>query len=137
VTGSPESRLRRTETFERSLQQLIRSHYKKNKGGLKDFLELLTKKLGALAVGSPLSNTSLEPWPAQTFAEGWQLWKHYFSMPGLSGAAGEGRLIFLMRSDKSSVLPLWVYTHKDFSGRPPDSELKGAINPEVAPEPAE
>ena len=48
-------------------------------------------------------------------------------MPSLNGAAKEGRLIYLFNPELSEVFFVWIYTHAEFSKRPPDSELKRAM----------
>ena len=134
MAGSTACQIKRTENFEQTLKALLRSHYRKDKGAEQDFLKLLERKLSSLAVGSQLPRTTLESWPPASFVEGWQLWKHHFSMPGLSGSASEGRLIYLTHSKKGILILLWIYTHKDFEKRPPDPSLKAVIAPETAPE---
>lgn len=133
MAGSTACQIRRTENFERTLKVLLRSHYRKDRGAERDFLSLLEKKLTALVAGSQLPHTRPEGWPASSFVEDWQLWKHYFPMPGLSGAAGEGRLIYLLHAKNNALVLLWIYTHKDFEKRPPDEALRAVIAPETAP----
>ena len=45
-------------------------------------------------------------------------------MPQLRGAAGQGRLIYLLEFTKKEVIIIWIYTHAEFEKRPPDKNLK-------------
>lgn len=128
VAGSQPSQLRRTENLERSLKDLIKEHYRRNPQAEAKFLTLLEKKLAQLALEGRLGPQCwLEKWPHDAHVEGWELWKHYFGMPGLSGSAGEGRLIYLLSKERREIVLLWIYTHRQFPGRPPDASLATAI----------
>lgn len=45
-------------------------------------------------------------------------------MPQLRGAAGQGRLIYLLNTTRKEVTLVWIYTHAEFEKRPPDKSLK-------------
>ncbi|MGK7891501.1 MAG: hypothetical protein AB4042_19395 [Leptolyngbyaceae cyanobacterium] len=53
-------------------------------------------------------------------------------MPGLQGASACGRLMYLVDRERRLVVPVWIYTHAEFDGRPPDdrlsTELRDAMN---------
>lgn len=49
-------------------------------------------------------------------------------MPKISsGAAGQGRLIYLINCIEKKVGLIWIYTHADFEKRPPDKSLKSLL----------
>lgn len=128
MAGSQPFQIKRTENFERTLKDLIKDAYRRNPSAEGKFLVLLEKKLIALkSEGRLPSQSFLEKWPPSSHVEGWELWKHYFGMPGLSGAPGEGRLMYLVSKDRHEIVLIWIYTHKQFAGRPPDSALSTVI----------
>lgn len=43
------------------------------------------------------------------------------------GASGQIRLVYLIDIEKQMVTPLLIYSHKQYSGRPDDSELMKVI----------
>ncbi len=147
MTGSQAFQIKPTNNFEQSLKDLIRARYKRNPNGEALFRKMLTKKFTVLCAQGKLPGSQFEKWPSDSAIEGWELWKNYFTMPSLSGAAGEGRMIYLVHRATSTILPLWIYTHAEFEGRPPNDALAKALSgaateaveplPPPATEPAE
>ncbi len=127
--------IKHTEKFRISLKKLIKSHYKKDKKGGKEFMSLINWFIDSCEVDYEVEGSKPEPFPKGTAQEKEQLRKWYFDMPKLDGSASLGRLIYLVRIEAEEVDLLWVYTHRDFEGRPPESELKKnvlsyLVNPE-------
>ena len=121
MNGSLIRRIRRLPRFQRDIENLTKSHYRKNKKDRTSFLELVAKIIESLAVDPFPSRSRDEPWPHGSAVGGWQFRKLEFPMPGLRGASGQGRLMYL--ASQEEVVPFWLYTHEEFSGRPSDSEL--------------
>ncbi|GET41253.1 hypothetical protein [Microseira wollei] len=126
MNGSGEFQIKLSENFEREQQKLIRVHYRKNPAAAAKFIELIQQFIIILSINPrprpPLGH--LEPWPKGTNCAGWELWKLEFKMPTLRGAAGQGRLIYLINTVQKQVVLVWIYTHAEFEKRPPDQNLK-------------
>ncbi len=125
MTGSDVYQTKPLSNFEASYKKLVKKHYRKNRQARKEFVELVEQFLGLMRsdpkppgdIGHP------EPWPRGTAQEGFELWKIHFGMPSIRGAAGEGRLVYLIDEEERVVYPLWIYTHDEFDKRPPDREM--------------
>lgn len=76
-----------------------------------------------------------EPWPTGLAQTGFELWKLHFDMPRLRGAAGEGRLIYLIDQQRRIVYPVWIYTHDEFAKRPPEREMRRLLKSVLQDEP--
>lgn len=126
MTSSGSFRTRRLGNFNRSYKSLIKGHYRKNRQAKEDFEKLIARYIGLLGKDPrpPHPFGSTEPWPKGTYREGWELWKLDFDMPGLGGAAKHGRLIYMIDREWQTVYLLWLYTHAEFEGRPPEKSLK-------------
>lgn len=126
MNGSGEFQIKLSENFERSYQNLIRDRYRKNTAAATEFNKLIQQFIIILAVNPrprpPLGH--LEPWPKGTHYSGWELWKLEFKMPQLRGAAGQGRLIYLLNATVKELVIVWIYTHAEFEKRPPEQSLK-------------
>ncbi len=53
-------------------------------------------------------------------------------MPGLSGQAGKGRLIYLVEIETRLSVPVFIYTHTRYPSRPGDKDLKKMAEGEMA-----
>jgi hypothetical protein len=130
VNESDKFQIELLTSFERTLEKLIRDRYRKNPAGKAEFDTLIEKLIDILTVDPrprpPLG--SLEPWPKGTSCEGWELWKLKFPMPKISsGAARQGRLIYLINGAEKKVGFIWIYTHAEFEKRPSDKILKDLL----------
>lgn len=126
MNDSGEFQIVLSENFERNYQNLIRERYRKNSTAATEFAALIEQFITVLSVNPrprpPLGH--LEPWPQGSNYPGWELWKLEFKMPQLRGAAGQGRLIYLLETIKKEVIIVWIYTQAEFEKRPPDKNLK-------------
>jgi len=118
--SSPRFRIEKTRQFERSIKKIskfYKSSSEKAKFGL--FVTDILKSL----LGQPHpSDSSPEPLPAKSqLPEGWTL--HKLRQKRGPGASGQIRLIYLINEPERVIKPLWIYTHEQYSKRPPDSEL--------------
>lgn len=130
MSDSTNYQTKLSETFEKSYQKLIKAHYpnkeSQDKAELDDALETIISALSNDPTVSPYVG-HWEPWPHGTAAQGFELWKLHLSMPGLGGASQRGRILYLVNQNERAVHLLWIYTHQQYSKRPPDKELKKAI----------
>ena len=125
MTGSGNYQTKPLSNFSTSYKKLVKKHYRKNRKARQEFEELV-KRFLELVRYQPMPPEDMghrEPWPTGAAREGFELWKLDFHMPSLSGQAGEGRLIYLLDEAGRAVYPVWIYTHHDFGGRPPEKEL--------------
>jgi len=53
-------------------------------------------------------------------------------MPGLKGASGQGRLMYLINSIQSSIILVWIYTHEEYEGRPDEKSLEAVLQDAIA-----
>ncbi len=124
MSGSAPYGLNRLPKFERSLTDLIKSHYKAGKQ-LEAFYNQVTGFFSAIETAPHhVKGAKAESWPANAYHIDFRLYKLYFNLPGLTGAAREGRLMYLVCDKTRTVDLLWIYTHKQFAKRPPDGDLK-------------
>jgi hypothetical protein len=121
--GSPIFRIDSLPKFERSFKALKKG-FKSNRQA-QQFLEAVTTLLQALAEEPRHPNSRLEPIPKGVdLPDGCELRKLLFQVPGTSGASGEGRLIYWVNCPDSLIQLLWIYTHEEFKGRPPEKDLR-------------
>jgi len=128
MSGLGKWLIKATEDFERSLNNLLKSHYRKDQKGKSEF-GLLLKTLIEQLRTTTFPKTSLlearqEKAPSKSLKPGQLLAKLYFRLPRLKGSAGEGRIIYLIDTERKEIKLLYIYTHKDYSGRPPDKFLR-------------
>lgn len=118
--------IRFSDNFDKSYEKLVRDRYRKNRVAATEFAELIQKWIEILSVDPrprpPLGH--LEPWPRGINSPCWELWKLVFKMPQLRGAAGQGRIIYLLNTKAQKIVLAWIYTHAEFEGRPPNQAMK-------------
>lgn len=107
------------------MSRLVKKHYRKNHQARQQFEDLLEGFLEQMRSSPRVPDTvgHPEPWPRGVAQEGFELWKMHFAMPGIRGAAGEGRLVYLISEENRAVYLVWIYTHDEFSKRPPEKEM--------------
>lgn len=122
MNGLEPLKIRPCETFSRSVDKIIKAHYKRDARSRTAFLTLLTNFSTNLCA-DPTGLGSPEPWPTGTYVEGWEFHKIRFRMPGLSGNAGQGRYMYLFNRAAGELIPLLVYTHEQYEERPSSHTL--------------
>jgi hypothetical protein len=126
MTGSQKYLTVPTRNFERWLKKLFK-HYK----GERDkqaFQVFIVQLIDSLCLDPRPSNSALEPIPGKITLPGEiEFRKLRFSMPGLRGASGQGRLMYLVNSVQNSIVLVWIYTHEEFAGRPEEKSLTATL----------
>jgi hypothetical protein len=123
VSGSTGYSIR-VGSLEQQIHKLTRSHYKKDKVGAEEFLQLLKDVIGKLLADPQCHGSYPEPRPDGTSQCGGHLRKLHFNMPNIKkGAAKCGRLIYLVEAETQTIRLLWLYTHAEFEKRPADKDL--------------
>lgn len=127
MAGSqPYSRVA-TRKFETSLKPLIK-HYRGSKDR-QTFQAFVAQMINDLCSEPRPTHSSLEPLPGKiTLTEELEFRKIRFAMvPRLGGAAGQGRLMYLINSAQSTIILVWIYTHEEFEGRPDARSLRATL----------
>lgn len=113
--------------FESTYKRILRAHYRHRPDDAEAFEELFDTLEEVLAV-DPYPPVSVGvPWPGKFGRSDWDLCKCKFQMPGLGGASGEGRLLYLVDQQAKVVCLLWVYTHEEHRIQPPTKELRQVV----------
>ena len=128
MPSSRKWKVLRIDEFDKSLKNLLKSYYRRNEKGKRKFQELLMELLGQLQKTefplSPYWKGKPEPSPSGSIFPGQTLAKLYMKLPGLDGAAREGRIIYLIDRNRREIKLLYIYTHKDFVKRPSDKLIR-------------
>jgi len=112
--------------FERSVKVLKKGF--KSKRQQQQFVDAVIALIRALVQEPRHPDSRLEPIPkGLSVPNVWEFRKLAFDVPGTAGAAGEGRLIYLVSDRDCLIKLLWLYTHEEFKGRPPDKELRQVL----------
>ena len=131
MTGSESYEVIRTTRFNTSYEQLLKTHYRKDKKKRAEFENLVLGFLEELQQNPRPEGTNLEPCPNNVAEEGFEFRKkRWKSLPGLNGSARFGRLLYVISTFQNRIYAFWIYTHKEFSepkGRPPEKELANEI----------
>lgn len=122
MSGLPPRRIRATHKFKQDVDDLRKGHYKKNKRDGDAFADRVASILQALTIDPRPPHSRPEPWPTGMADPAWEFRKIEFKMPGLKGASGQGRLMYL--ANDKEIIPVWVYTHEEYSQRPAPDDLR-------------
>ena len=113
--------------FLKNIQQFVKKNYRRDKQNLSKFQELLLNELELMREVPRGGHGKMEPAPHQSIDEGQELWKVRFKIPGHRGAREQCRIIYIYHPVEDWILPLIIYTHAEFAGRPPDKQLAQLI----------
>jgi hypothetical protein len=112
--------------FERSAKVLKKSF--KSKRQEQSFVDCVTAIVYSLVQEPRDIDSRLEPIPkGLVMPKNCEFRKLVFQVPGRSGAAGEGRLIYWVSYENNLITLLWIYTHEEFRGRPADQDLREVL----------
>ena len=144
MTGLTPFSLEKTDCFERTFKK--RSPSRNRIPGLRRalaFRELAKSKAYSKGFASDISKVLEdlldEPYPISSRDEplpggtsipyGWTL--HKLEIRIGKGASGQVRLIYLVSETERIIRPLWLYSHEQFTKRPPDKDLGRVIRGEL------
>lgn len=123
TNGSPSFRVNPTSKFKRNVKDLTKSY--KGQRLQQAFLQCVSGIVISLTQNPRPEKSRLEPIPhGVIIPDKWEFRKLVFKMPERSGASGEGRLMYAVDFNESQIFLIWLYTHKDFEGRPSDGDLR-------------
>lgn len=126
MTGSSKFLRVPTRSFERSLKWLIKRY--KGSREKQAFIAFVFQLIDELCNEPHPSNSAFEPIPGKiALSEELEFRKLRFAIPGLRGASGQGRLMYLINSTQHKIILVWIYTHEEFEGRPDDKSLKVSL----------
>jgi hypothetical protein len=126
VTGLFPFQIEASSKFQRSYKLLLKRHCKgaRQKQALIDTISELVNNLAA----DPLTDANPETLPrGLTIADEWRFYKLRFRMPNVTGASGQGRLMYLVNQNLKVIKLAWIYTHAEYEKRPEDRELKDLL----------
>lgn len=122
-TGLPQFKVQPLPKFERSAKGLKKGF--KSKRQSQAFVDRVKSIVSELVDEPRHPDSRLEPIPgAIEVPDGWEFRKLVFDVPGRTGAAGEGRLIYVVNYEACLIKLLWLYSHEEFEKRPADKDLK-------------
>lgn len=128
MTGSTGFLVKRAESFELGVKDILFGQYakgRKGNAGRRDFVEKLNSLVAPLC--SNPSGYPEEPWPGDPIP-GWEFRKARFFLPRLKAAASLGRLMYLVHPERRLAVLLLIYTHEEFVTRPSDDALRTALH---------
>jgi hypothetical protein len=121
--GSPIFRVDPLPRFERSFKALKKGF--KSKRQEQQLIEAVMLLLQSLVQEPRHPDSRLEAIPKGVeLSDRVEFRKLRFEVPGTSGAAGEGRLMYLVNYEDYLIHLLWIYTHEEFKGRPLEKDLR-------------
>ena len=124
MSGLTPFSLEKSETFERSFKKLVKSY--KSSSQQREFKELIAQEFRELIINPyPLKSRS-EPLPSGLkLVKNWQFYKLVIVIT--KGASGQVRIMYLVNEIERIIKLLLIYNHKQFQKRPPDKDIREAI----------
>ena len=127
MSGCEIYRIEPLQRFSDSFEILINRHYRHNETAREKFEDLVSSYINNELIIKPLKNetSNSEPFPPKTAKQGvYFRKKRWNNLPYLDGKSKYGRLMYAVVPSKCTVYLIWIYTHKEFDGRPSDRDLK-------------
>lgn len=119
MTGLPPFSIEASDNFKRSFKKLEKVH------GIR-FVKIIAEILEGLINDQYPNNSRREPLPAKIqLPQEWTF--HKLELRVSKGAAGQIRLMYLVNATTCVIRLVWVYSHEQFSKRPPDSDLRSVV----------
>jgi mRNA-degrading endonuclease RelE of RelBE toxin-antitoxin system len=119
MIGSMPFSLEKSANFERSFKKLVKA-YKI------DIVAIVGDCLEGLLVNPYSAKSRDEPLPKKpNLPQGWTF--HKVELRVSKGASGQIRILYLVNDELAIVKPLWIYSHEQFTKRPPDGDIDSAI----------
>jgi len=130
MTGSPNFSLDQT-LIERPLKKLGKGY--KSPREKQIFQRFIAQILKDLCSTPRPPKSALEPLPGKIrLPQEYEFRKLRFAMPGLKGASGQGRLMYLINSAQNLIVLIWIYTHEQFERRPDEKSLEAVLQDAIA-----
>lgn len=121
-------------SFTDSLLEFEKENYsKRDKKGPIAFRELMQETFLSLENFPHVAGLHLESFPPKVGPQytdaGWFFYKLAFTTPGVdSSGSRQGRLMLLVHRERKAIVPVYVYTHKQFPGRVPPRSLSDILH---------
>ncbi|BAQ63772.1 hypothetical protein [Geminocystis sp. NIES-3709] len=124
MNGSTLYLLEQTVYFEKSFQKLVKT-YKSQDEKIR-FSQNISNYLDALIINPYPPQARTEPLPSGLkLSQEWRFYKLVIVIA--KGASGQIRIMYLLNEKDKIIKPLWIYSHQQFTKRPPDKEIKQVI----------
>jgi hypothetical protein len=128
VNSPAPYRLDLTPNFTTWVARLKKTHYKKRLGEQEKFDAVLASFYEQFEKAPhQVPSAWKEGWPNKSHDPRFTFYKVDFKMPGLSGGSGQGRIMWLVCDETTTVHVIWVYTHDEFVKRPDDKDLRKVL----------
>lgn len=126
VVGLLEYQVKPSSKFTRNYKILSKAF--KSSRQKDDFETQIREIVKSIQKDPKLQGSFNEPLPSNlSLPADYELRKYTFQIPNRKGAAGEGRLIYLVDNSTKLIILIWLYSHEDFKKRPPDQDLASVI----------
>ena len=118
------------DTLEATKQRLIKQFYRKASRHVDALEAKLEGVYDYLAMHADANSNAFATygWPSGMFLPGLTLRRYRFPLPNLNGAAGQGRLMYVLDAQGGVATVIWLYNHAQYAKRPPDDEIRREIN---------
>ncbi len=127
MTGLFPFQIEASSKFQRSYKLLLKRHCKSERQK-ESLINAISEIVNRLAVDPYLPDASPESFPKSlNVADDWKFYKLRFRMQNLTGASGQGRLMYLVSQNQKIIKLAWIYTHAEYEKRPEDRELKDLL----------
>ena len=111
--------------FQDSFRKLLKTY--KSESQQQKFIQFISDKLKELLTNPYPPDSRYEPLPKKVIIPNkWTFYKLAFKYE--KGASGQIRIMYLVNEKDLIIKPIWIYTHEQFSKRPPDKDIKNVIN---------
>lgn len=120
--GSPVFKIIAADKFTRTAKSLKKGY--KSKRSEQEFVNCVAGIVESLTKDARPDSSRLEPVPKGVNILDWEFRKLMFTLPERSGASREGRLMYMVNYNECLIKLVWIYTHEEFKGRPPEKDLK-------------
>lgn len=114
-----------SSSFVGSFQKLLKTY--KSKSQQQQFIQFISDKLKELLKNPYPPDSRQESLPSKVILpDKWTFHKLAFKYD--KGASGQIRIMYLVNEKDLIIKPIWIYTHEQFSKRPPDKDIKNVVN---------
>lgn len=115
----------KSSSFVSSFQKLLKTY--KSKSQQQEFIQFISDKLKELLKNPYPLDSRQESLPKKVILPN-KCTFHKLAFKYENGASGQIRIMYLVNEKDLIIKPIWIYTHEQFSKRPPDKDIKNVIN---------